>query len=428
MNKDESIDLEEIIKISKEITDDGAVCNRCLGRQFVNLWGNIGNEERGRRIKEILLDYYKRESSLKNGHRSARIRDPLEGDHVCWICGGLLDDLDKWVRRCVNISEDYGYDTFLVGTHISGLLHETEEYLWEKTGARHTESIKAEINREVGKRVGEITGKDVDFVKPDLLFLLDIPSDCVTINVKPIYIYGRYKKYVRNIPQTRWPCRACGGIGCPVCNYTGKKYQESVEELIGKHTLKSFLGESTKFHGAGREDIDVRMLGNGRPFVLEIVNPKKRLSDLAEIEQDINKYERDKIEVSDIRFADKEEIYYLKSLKVDKIYKCDVSFDRIVNKEDIIKAITSMSGITLRQRTPTRVLHRRKDLIRERRVDRIELTDYSGDSVTLEISCAGGTYVKELITGDSGRTVPNLSDLLGVTATVRSLDVISFNH
>ena len=31
-------------------------------------------------------------------------------------------------------------------------------------------------------------------------------------------------------------------------------------------------------HAAGREDIDVRMLGSGRPFVFEFINPKKAIS------------------------------------------------------------------------------------------------------------------------------------------------------
>lgn len=30
-----------------------------------------------------------------------------------------------------------------------------------------------------------------------------------------------------------------------------------------------------RFSSSGREDIDVRMLGEGRPFVLEIVNPRR---------------------------------------------------------------------------------------------------------------------------------------------------------
>ena len=31
-------------------------------------------------------------------------------------------------------------------------------------------------------------------------------------------------------------------------------------------------------HAAGREDIDVRMLGDGRPFIIEFENPKKSIS------------------------------------------------------------------------------------------------------------------------------------------------------
>ena len=36
----------------------------------------------------------------------------------------------------------------------------------------------------------------------------------------------------------------------------------------------------TVFHSAGREDSDVRMLGGGRPFVVELVNSFVRPDDL----------------------------------------------------------------------------------------------------------------------------------------------------
>jgi tRNA pseudouridine synthase 10 len=32
--------------------------------------------------------------------------------------------------------------------------------------------------------------------------------------------------------------------------------------------------EECKFSAGGREDIDVRMLGDGRPFIVEFINPK----------------------------------------------------------------------------------------------------------------------------------------------------------
>ncbi len=43
----------------------------------------------------------------------------------------------------------------------------------------------------------------------------------------------------------------------------------------------------------------------------------------------------------------------------------------------------------------------------------------------MEIRCQGGLYVKELVSGDEGRTVPNVSDLLGNRAKTLKLDVLN---
>lgn len=38
------------------------------------------------------------------------------------------------------------------------------------------------------------------------------------------------------------------------------------------------------FSSGGREDIDVWMLGNGRPFLIELHNPKRSISGVKDIE------------------------------------------------------------------------------------------------------------------------------------------------
>ncbi len=94
---------------------------------------------------------------------------------------------------------------------------------------------------------------------------------------------------MRGIPQTYFYCKVCNGKGCESCKYTGKKYNTSVGELIGNEFLKYTHGSNFIFHGCGREDIDALMLGNGRPFVLEIKDPMIRSINLYEIENIINK-------------------------------------------------------------------------------------------------------------------------------------------
>jgi tRNA pseudouridine synthase 10 len=44
---------------------------------------------------------------------------------------------------------------------------------------------------------------------------------------------------------------------------------------MGKVLLENLKCFEYKFHSGGREDTDVRMLNNGRPFVMEMVNPRK---------------------------------------------------------------------------------------------------------------------------------------------------------
>ena len=62
----------------------------------------------------------------------------------------------------------------------------------------------------------------------------------------------------------------------------------SIEKLISYPIIKKCHGTDSSFHGAGREDIDVKMLGNGRPFVVEINNPVKRSISLEKITEETN--------------------------------------------------------------------------------------------------------------------------------------------
>lgn len=89
--------------------------------------------------------------------------------------------------------------------------------------------------------------------------LTTAPHAVVTFERDSVYMQGRYLKFQRGLSQTPWVL-------------DGERMGESsVEECIGDIALPFFRGSGYKFHTAGREDVDVRMLGNGRPFILEIL-------------------------------------------------------------------------------------------------------------------------------------------------------------
>ena len=80
--------------------------------------------------------------------------------------------------------------------------------------------------------------------------------------------------------------------------------------------------------------------------------------------------------------------------------------------------------IEILQRTPQRVAHRRADLERERHVLIRSLEPQTPDLLLIEVRCSHGSYVKEWISGDEGRTKSSLSDLLGCAAECAQLDVL----
>ncbi|CAD6494855.1 MAG: hypothetical protein LAKADJCE_00974 [Candidatus Argoarchaeum ethanivorans] len=247
----------------------------------------------------------------------------------------------------------------------------------------------------------------------------------LVVEHRPLPIYGRYRKLVRGIPQTRWACRVCGGKGCEECGFTGKLYPESVEELISGTVIKAFNATGTVFHGAGREDVDALMLGNGRPFVLEVRGAKKRSSiDLSALQQEINAFASYKVEVSNLEYVDHSKVKQIKEMRVDKTYRLTVMLGGDVPEERLKLCSNKLRGV-ITQQTPTRALHHRADRLRKRSVRPIELESFDENVAVFIVTCESGLYVKELISGDGGRTTPSLSGELGICAKVISIDVIN---
>ena len=203
-------------------------------------------------------------------------------------------------------------------------------------------------------------------------------------------------------------------------------YSESVEELASKPLLEATQGEAEFFHAAGREDIDARMLGNGRPFIIEISKPKKRLIDLKKIQEQINERSEGKVEVLDLYFASRDNVRHLKKGEnARKEYALLAEFERELSKVDLRTIEENFSQITVKQQTPQRVVHRRADIVRERYIYKVKVKKVSLKRALLEINCQGGLYVKELVSGDEGRTVPNVSEMLNNRAKTLKLDVVN---
>ena len=395
-----------------ELTDN-KICNHCLGRKFSTLVEGNGNVDRGLKIRKLLnIEDY----------------NPEDG---CYVCNNLFLKIDEDLIGKIKDKIEFlnlEFYNFLIGTKVTKELLERDSQIDESLDF-DVENIKKEINRELGKILESEFEKEAEFENNDIVIMVDFRKEeiKVRIQINPIFIEGKYNKFKRGIPQTKWPCRKCKGKGCEYCNFTGKMYEESVEELLSETVLKYSNGRSCKFHGAGREDIDVLMLGDGRNFVLEIVEPKIRHLNLEKIENEANKASEGKTKYNNLKFTYRNRKAEIKVSSPDtfKIYKaiveCGEKYD-----EKKLKDLKTLK--TIEQRTPIRVSHRRADKIRTKEVINLETEIIDEKTFEMTVKTQGGLYIKELISGDEERTQPNVSKILEVPCLCKQLDVVGLSE
>jgi tRNA pseudouridine synthase 10 len=476
-------------------------CNHCLGRvggkkKFGQSFVDSGNEIRASIVES--------DSTMSN----ARELEPL-----CQFCENLMEEaplLAEIINESIGNKE---CNRLQLGARFPKDQTEAEDHLRKRFGAGGSAALKSTLVDEVASHLRKLN-PSVKLVidKPEILALIDVLTLTVDLDIRSHYIYGRYRKLERGIPQTKWPCRSCKGRGCMKCDQTGMQYPNSVQGLIGDPLLDLFGSKEHAFHGMGREDIDVRCLGRGRPFVIEMKQPIKRDIEGQLLMDTINKEASGSIEVTNMRPSNRSEVVRVKDTPAEKSYtirfkinpitqeemdtltqvmeipkqrgrqgrrrrqrhpnnqvveekpnteeltklkKADlvsiceekglkksgtkeVLIERISNakpktlempnEDKVMEIMTKLQGCTLAQRTPERVAHRRADKIRKRKVVEtseaiIGYDDQGNMFGQFNLRCESGTYVKETIHGDNGRTQPSIASLIGAKCVVEWLDV-----
>jgi tRNA pseudouridine synthase 10 len=367
------------------------------------------NDQRGRIIRESLT---------LNGISSS-------APDICGLCDDVFDSLDIFADAAAASILSVESDNFLIGSRVDPEIAAKEKALWEELGAENAEPLKTELNREIGKLALPKIHRAVEFKNPQVVACVDTQFADVTLDVAPIFIYGRYNKLSREIPQTIWPCRVCKGKGCQRCKGVGKMYNTSVQEIIGDIAIDMSGGKEHFLHGMGREDIDALMLGTGRPFVLEISSPRIRDINLDDLEKRSNG--SDLAKFNSLRFTTRDAVQRTKDLAPTKTYKVRVKVNGKVNKERVNEVAQSFRNLCIDQRTPARVEHRRADLVRKREVLWVEADWIDEGTFDLTLETESGTYVKEFVSGDDGRSRPNFSEALGMQCRVETLDVLAIN-
>uniref|UniRef100_W5NGV8 tRNA pseudouridine synthase Pus10 n=1 Tax=Lepisosteus oculatus TaxID=7918 RepID=W5NGV8_LEPOC len=263
--------------------------------------------------------------------------------------------------------------------------------------------------------------KDADFRKQFPCPPCPPVTKCVAQDIQclhsPVFIAGRYNKYSRTLPQTPWVIDG------------ERKMESSVEELISDHLLATFRADGFNFSSSGREDVDVRTLGKGRPFAVELLNPHRAVftkDEIKKLQETINNSSSEKIKVRDLQIVTRDAVGHMKEGEEEKTksYRALIWTERPIQEHDI-EFINDIKELRVNQKTPLRVLHRRPLAVRQRVIHTMKAQFLDEHHFQLHLRTQAGTYIKEFVHGDFGRTKPNLCNLMKTVTDILELDVES---
>uniref|UniRef100_A0A915EJN9 tRNA pseudouridine(55) synthase n=1 Tax=Ditylenchus dipsaci TaxID=166011 RepID=A0A915EJN9_9BILA len=239
-----------------------------------------------------------------------------DGQH-CSFCFGLLDDLsvcEDIIEKAAEQLKLNRYDgtTFLLALNTPITMHLREAVIDKLLGNAFVPmsmSPKGQFSTYLMTKLGQATGlrptlnsdlvltvtiSNDEFMDSDMAYFrsnfsnalnsgrrgdlmdedaarrykMDCPIKKCKITVRlerdATFVGGRYCKYSRSLPQSPWS---------PDME-ADKIINNSVSEKIGLIMMKTFRADGYRFIASGREDIDVRMLGIGRPFAIQLINAR----------------------------------------------------------------------------------------------------------------------------------------------------------
>ncbi|KAF9430557.1 putative tRNA pseudouridine synthase Pus10 [Podila epigama] len=388
-------------------------CGRCMLR-FLGYRDYEVYELSSSEIKEILAtqSLYPPPKPTNSIAEDGTTADPAEP--VCVACVGTVQYAESFVDEIVERMQKEGYisTTFNMNVTLpsSTLIrnHAIIIYYKErvKTVPRDLVDIKEIFKLLISWPLEARTGQKLDFSR------------------KIIQVGDGRHNIVKALAQVNDGRFASGGH-VPPTRVTTKPAMESIEI-----TRESVYVGDFKFVTAGREDANVRMLGNGRPFYMEMINPRTPsvpYEQLKELEAQINAIMPEKVQVRNTAQLEPEDIKIIKDGEESKTksYSALCWTSKLVTQAmiDAVNVYNNKSFI-VEQQTPIRVLQRRAQMIRKKEIHSLKAFPLEGHFLVLHLHTEAGTYIKEFVHGDLGRNQPSLASILGCEADIMELDVL----
>lgn len=325
-------------------------------------------------------------------------------EKVCYLCNGLFERIGEISTQIVDKLSDYQYETFLIGVAMPSDVLDDEDELRARLRIKGKESIKSHFNSILTRKIATLTRKKVDYSMPDVTVLVSLSDNSISLSCRSVWLFARYKKTKRGLSQRSSNCHVCNGLGCAECNYKGRS-GTNIETLATSLFCQKFKGETCNFVWLGSEDENSLVGGSGRPFYVEVIQPRRRFASTTISKQRKSPLESEGLHIVGIKRLERkfsEVPMFDINCKVYLKSDGDTQAPEL-NKEEIERSFSDCV-VNVRLNRRYRVVQR---IIRSVRASIPE-----NGMAELVIDCEGGIPIKKLVSGQDNTVEPNLSHLI----------------
>jgi len=357
----------------------------------------------------------------------------------CYICQGSMSQLDSIIKKICDYvqAKGYEYESFLLGASLPSVFFEREDSIRARFKLRGKENIKKHFLDELRKKYQKITGKRPEHIAPDITINVVIANPVIdqvndgqnsqnndnnniesnnasqaTVFVKssPIFLSGRYVKTIRGISQKKDKCRKCSGSGCATCNYMGASQSNSVEAIIGDRLLEITKGDTPKFSWLGGEDKDSLVLGNGRPFVIQILNPMVRWlkKDLTISENGICAV----LKQRSPRLSSQLPTHFTTKIKITIHAEHDLPDENLATLSNVLEN--------------SEVSYKAKSKVVKKKIYSLKAEQIDERTFVLTMIADGGLFIKQFV-GGQDYIEPSISKIIGMKCECVAFDILDVN-
>ena len=328
----------------------------------------------------------------------------------CFICKGIfsiINEIAHKIFETINFQEKYSYRSFTIGTSLPYYMFDKEDYIRSLFKLKDIEDIKTSFNFEIRNKFKFLSKKKLNLKNPDIkinLFISGNNEYSITILSRSLFLLGRYTKKKFMAQREKNDLN-----GCSFDVHDQKILKKQSIETIIQKTLSNYIrSDRIVFTWYGSEDDNSQVLGKGRLFMIQLINPRNRTIKINKVFTN-----------NGISFKIIEKKDFIENVKrnfriKNKIF---IKASNPINKIHLTKLMT-LNNSLIRYCYKSKIIYKKIYYIRFKKLDPFHLI--------IKIECDSGLFLRQFIEGRNF-IEPNISSVLSNQCECLKFDIMNIS-